>query len=1224
LKNRNLLTAAEEGALNSFITTDQDSDINAPLIHGPSTVPVKQQLPIGLKMREFAWQEKLADTRLTLRDNRYILTEAGTRASFSRVRFSRASFYRPRFSRAGFSRARLSRALAAKTTDSWPFGHLKGNMKNRLLVILWAFALIGALLVAIPAAAQLTTADILGTVTDSAGAVVPGAKVTVVNTETSVSRTLQTNGSGEYVFNLLPPGQYTVTVEAPSFKKSVSSVTLVAGDRARLDAPLQIGETNQVVEVTATSPALQTDSATLRDTVSSKSVQDLPLNGRNYITLVATAPGAAAGPSNSILSGTRPDDRRQTSAVVANGQTETFNNHMVDGMDNNERQQFSILYRPSIDSLEEVKIDTNAFPAEEGRAGGAVINLITKSGTNAFHGGVYEYFRNDKLNANDFFANSAGIGRAEFHQNQFGGSVAGRIKKDKTFFFGDIEILRQIQGKNTGLLAAPTAFELANPGNFSDVGGPIVPASKLDPVAVKYLALLPAANIPGAPPTANYSGNVSNQYFSKTVDARIDHRFSDRDSIFGRFTYNPTTTVYPTLYPQVKVGSLTVNPGNGIYPGNSTEDSQAYMLDFVHIFSPTLVMELKGGFTRLNIATLSANQGTNLSNLFGIPGSDVGPYVSGLMNTTINGYQGTGSCNSLGDCTSVPIYEIDNVFQEEGTLTWTHGTHNVKFGAGLIRRQEQYYQNPNGQGNFVWSAATAGGPPNSLANFLQGVPTTITRQYSYQFLYFRTWEPHIFIQDDWHATRKLTFNLGLRWDHIGQVQSATGQRSNYQIASNTFCISANACVQPNWKQFQPRFGYAYNAGKGFVFRGGFGMSEFAQDYASGSLSLPNPPFVTVNFTCSPAALTGSSVCPAGVGKLSQGPPPIVPPNIPQLLGPVAGGLNSSLTVHDDYYPAAKVIEWNFTMQKQLGANVFTVAYVGSLGRHLQYLTNVNLPAPSGSAVTPAYLRAATLPNITGISDNGTGAASEYNAAQFIFERRYAKGLTVNANYVFARNLTTVTDLGSADPIGLLTFNRSYDWGNSSIGFKHKVTGRANYELPFGKGATGFKKTAIGGWQLNVIAFWQSGEPYTVTDGQNLINLPNITADRPNQVPGQSCQASNPSIHGWVNYNAFQQQPIGFAGSEGRGQCYGPNWKSLDFSIFKDFVIAEHFRLSFRAEAYNITNTPNFALPVSAISGWTVKRDPTGIPTNAGTFGQITSTNIGFTPRVMQLALRLSF
>jgi hypothetical protein len=329
-----------------------------------------------------------------------------------------------------------------------------------------------------------------------------------------------------------------------------------------------------------------------------------------------------------------------------------------------------------------------------------------------------------------------------------------------------------------------------------------------------------------------------------------------------------------------------------------------------------------------------------------------------------------------------------------------------------------------------------------------------------------------------------------------------------------------------------------------------------------------------------------------------------------------------LSAHDDYYPAAKVMEWNFTIQKQLGGNVFTVAYVGELGRHLNYATNVNLPAPSGTAVTPAYIRAATLPNITAISLYNTGGASEYNAAQFIFERRYSHGLTVNANYTFARNLTSLTDI--AETIAQLTFNRGYDWGNSSIGFKDKFTARINYELPFAKGATGLKKAAIGGWQLNAIAFWQSGEPYTVLDGQNLINLPNVTSDRPNQVSGQSCQASNPTINDWINYSAFQQQPIGFAGNEGRAQCYGPDWRGLDFSVFKDFTIAERYKLSFRAEAYNITNTPNFALPNSSISSWTVSRQPSGTPTSAGAFGQITSTNIGFTPRVMQLALKLNF
>jgi hypothetical protein len=1073
------------------------------------------------------------------------------------------------------------------------------------------------LLAGAPAFAQLTTADILGTVTDQGGAVIAGAVVTVENLATHDKRTAPSSGSGDFVFNLLPPGQYRVTVEAKGFKTTTTSLTLVSGDRARADAQLQVGETTQTVEVMATTPALQTDSSTLRDTVTAKSVQDLPLNGRNYITLVQNTVGVAPGPSNSILSGTRPDERRQTANITANGQNETFNNQLVDGMDNNEREQFTILFRPSIDSIEEVKVDINTYTAEVGRAGGAVINIVTKSGTNDFHGGLYEFFRNDKLNANDFFANSGGLARPEFRQNQFGGSLGGPIIRNKTFFFGDLEELRLIQGKNTGLLATATAYQLAHPGDFSDVGGPVVPASRIDPIALKYLALLPPANIPGAPPTANYTGNVTNQYFATAADVRVDHHFSANDSMFGRFSYNPTKTVYPTLYPPVG----GVFPGNGIFPGNSTEVAQSYMVDFIHIFSPTLVAEAKGGFTRLNIQTYPSNQGTNLSDKFGIPGANVNKFVSGLMTVNINGYLGSGSDNSLGDARFVPILDINNVFQEEGALTWTRGAHNTKFGGGVIRRQLNYYQVTNGLGRFTWAASTAGAPPNSLANFLQGVPTMIERQLPLYYLYLRTWEPHIYVQDDWHASRKLTLNLGLRWDHIGQLSSATNQRSNYQIDKNQFLIGDFAGVKPNWKQFAPRIGGAYSIGKGFVIRGGFGMSYYAQDYAAGAANLSNPPFVTVNFTCQPAVV-GGLTCPPGIGQLKNGPPPIAPPDVNVLLGPTLTGLPTTLGAHADHYPSAYIMQWNLTTQKQIGQNVLTVAYVGELGRHLQYAWNANQPVPSGTSVQPTFLRIKTLPNIQGITLYDIGGASEYHALQTVFERRFSRGLAISANYTFARNLTNIVNGGAA--IGTVVNNRGYDWGNSDIGYKHRITIRANYELPFGKSATGFKRAVIGGWQVNTISFWQTGQPFTVIDGQNLINLPNTTSDRPNMISGQRCTVDNPHIGNFINLNAFQQQPIGNPGNEGRDQCYGPHTRSTDFSVFKDFFIQEKYRLSFRTEVYNLSNTENFGLPNATISSWTISRNPAVVPTRAGAFGQITSPNIAFYPRVFQLALKLSF
>ena len=457
------------------------------------------------------------------------------------------------------------------------------------------------------ALAQVNTADILGTVTDAGGAVIPNVKVTVINPATNDTKTATTNASGDYIFTLMPSGSYTITAEAPSFKRATVNLNVVSGDRARANMQLQVGDVTQTVEVAAQTPALQTDSATLSTVVGAQGVQDLPLNGRNYVTLVQSTVGVNIGPSNYILSGTRPDERRQTANISANGQNEVFNNQLIDGMDNNEREQFTILTRPSIDMIQEVKVETNTYSAEVGRAGGAVINLLTKSGTNDWHGGAYEFLRNDKLNANDYFSNLAGTQRPEYRQNQFGGSFGGAIKKDKTFFFVDTEALRIVQGVPTGLISTPTLFEEKNPGNFTDQpGGIVVP--HIDPVGLKFFGLFPAPNTgPANAIASNYNQNVKKTYNSTTYDARIDHRFSDKDSGFFRFSYNPTFNSQPSLFPDVN----GVTAGGGIFPGPSNADSQSYMLDFVHIFSPTLVMELKGGFTRLNLLTASPDVGKN-------------------------------------------------------------------------------------------------------------------------------------------------------------------------------------------------------------------------------------------------------------------------------------------------------------------------------------------------------------------------------------------------------------------------------------------------------------------------------------------------------------------------------------------------------------------------------------------------------------------------------------
>jgi hypothetical protein len=626
-----------------------------------------------------------------------------------------------------------------------------------------------------------------------------------------------------------------------------------------------------------------------------------------------------------------------------------------------------------------------------------------------------------------------------------------------------------------------------------------------------------------------------------------------------------------------------------------------------------------------------------------MPNTDVSDQISGLATIDIVPMRGTGSSFVLGDDRFVPILDINNVFQQQGSLTWTRGTHNIKTGASLIRRQLNYYQNTFGLAYFRFTQSEL----VDLQNFLKGTPDEITRQINPKRQYFRFWEPAIYVQDDWHAKSWLTLNLGMRWDHFSPITAAQGERSNFDpvLAAactpsncNPFRVGATAGVKSYWTNFEPRFGFAVTPRAGFVVRGGFGMSRYAQDYASGSMNLYNPPFVPLNLDCFPAA-TGALACPPGTGKLFQGAPPVTIPTINNQFPGVVGA-------HAVDYPQAYIMQWNMTVQKQFGANVVSAGYVGQVARHLQYAPNINIPPPSqaGPGVYNPLVFAGVMPNLTSINYYTATGASEYNAAQLSFERRYAKGLTANVNYTFARSLANISDggtTGAATVGAILPYNRSYDWGNSDIGIKHRISFRVNYELPFGKAGSRMTQLALGGWQANLLAFYQSGVPFTVLDTatpvpSNVSKL--VTADRPNVVGGVSYVPANQNYSNWINVNAFTPQPVGTVGSEMRAQLYGPHQRSADFSLFKDFRLREAMKLQFRAEVYNITNTENFGQPNINITKWsstpytdvvTGKPLATGGPgatpvLGAGGFGQITASNLALNPRQFQFALKLIF
>ncbi len=732
------------------------------------------------------------------------------------------------------------------------------------------------------AAAQNSTATIIGTVTDNTGAAVPNATVTLRNTGTGEKRTAKSSGSGDYSFGELGSGAYTVEVKNTGFKTFVvPSFTVAAGDRAREDAKLEVGSEAQTVQVTAQTPALQTDTSNIQNTVTDQAVQSLPLSGRNYINLVQITPGANEGPGNGLTSGARPDDRRQTSAVVANGQSEILNNQTIDGLDNNERIIGGIGVRPSIESIREISIQTNNYTAEVGRTGGAVINIITKSGSNAFHGSAYEFFENDILNATPYEFGATGpngrpLPKPKLRQNQFGGSLGGPIKKDKVFFFADYEGLRQVLGQNpvTFQTLLPSQYATLHSGNPQAIaaladGGPI------DPAGLNIAMLYPLANTapnPMNPNSQGYTASPVTTRNSDTYDGRLDWQIDQRDLIYGRYSRNSVPSNFPGVFPAASAGGLNnILPGGAIYNyyGVGNDGAQNAQINFVRTINPTTLLALAFGYTRVNNQFTQLNYGVNVSAALGIPGVNLGdPVTSGLVPIGVSGY------NDIGEGAYVPIVDIDNTFQENGSVTFTRGKHNIKVGAALIRRQASNVQNNYGTGNYNFSPIN--GDATGLAALLQGNFTNVQRSNDLVPPHYRMWEPSGFVQDDWHAAANLTLNLGLRYEVLTPFTEINNALTNFDpvrgtlLVANQNGVNQYAGLNPTWDNVGPRLGFAYTATPGTVFRGGFGMSYFQGNYTSNG-SEKAQPFVS-DYQCSNGSCLVNPATGVAPTRLSQGIP----------------------------------------------------------------------------------------------------------------------------------------------------------------------------------------------------------------------------------------------------------------------------------------------------------------------------------------------------------------
>ncbi len=1147
------------------------------------------------------------------------------------------------------------------------------------------------LLVTSAALAQLSTADILGTVTDPTGAVVPNATVVVTNLGTNEQRTTTSNGSGEYNFTLLPVGHYSVSVKSSGFQSSITKdLAVEAGDRARNDVHLQTGAESTTVEVTASTPLLQADSATVSSTVTAQAVQDLPLNGRNFVQLVALVPGANEGQGNGLSSGGRPDDRRTNAAGLSvNGQDSSLNNWVVDGIDDNERIIGTIGIKPNVEGIQEITVETNSYAPEAGRTAGGVINILTRSGTNQFHGSVYEYFRNDMFDGRNFFQTAAQGPKPELRQNQYGASIGGPIFRDRTFFFFDYEGFRQVRG-TTDTGTVPTLAEY-NDINSLNGGSPqaLLNASNgtaghaINPLMLNYLKLFPKptcgdAPLPacagGNPLASNFtiSPNVTQNY--NTYDARVDHRFNDSNLVFGRFSYNNVATFTPPGFGTVN--GIQVSGNRYAFDGPASNVAQQYVLGYTHTFSPSLLADLRAGFTRINNLSLPLNYGTNVDQSYiGFPASmtSFSPFANSLTPVSI------GPFGDIGDGAYVPLQDIDNTFQYSGTVSWTKGNHNFKFGAALIRRQARNVQSASAVGAYQFNPSSDSNPDqltqqnNQLASALVGAFVSQSRNFNISPPDYRSWEPSGFAQDSWKISPKLTVVYGVRYDLFTPFTEAHNHISNFdylQALGSTPAtvsgalkiagvngVSATAGIPTDYRDAAPRVGFSYSPAPTTVIRGGYGLSYFPGNYTSNG-DLKNAPFTSVYAPSCQSTLAvqlEATVPGASAGQnpdcATQGQPGAISSTqaIPVPSAPTAAQIANLSTIpglgfvaEATNFKSALIQQFNLQVEQQFGANVFTIGYVGNIGQHLpESIDNINQPLPfnpflnSAGSARPLN---GQLPNLSGVSYLATEGVSNYSALQTSFQRRFTKGLALDANYTWAKALSDISGFSEQGDQGwahaLPTNIRATEYGNSEDDIQNRFALSLNYQLQYGKEFTGIKKIALAGWQTNMIAVWQSGKPFSIINsGSGLdkaIDAGNTTgvaqgfqnravpqnsggADRPDTI--KDPRLGHKTLQEFFDVTAFAPQTLGTIGNTQRNSLFGPHFRHVDLSLFKDFPITERAKVQFRVESFNISNTPSFFI---------ANNNSSNQQFGNASFGTISATDPNYVPREFQFVLKVLF
>ena len=1059
--------------------------------------------------------------------------------------------------------------------------------------------------------AQLDRGSITGTVTDASGAVVPGAQVTVVSVATGIAMQATTGVTGEYTVRSLIANAYTVTGERTGFEKTLLPTVQVGVNQVvRLDLVLKPGSTSQTVEVSAGAPLLSTETSSLGTLETEQRITDLPLNGRNFIQLAYLGPGANLGYANTGANRGTTDNARPGVAIAVNGLQSFDNSFLLDGVDNNEWGQGTLVVQPAPDAIREFSVEENSMKAQFGR-GGAAVNVVLRSGTNNFHGSAYEFIRNTVFDAENYFAS----GRPEFHMNQFGGSFGGPIRKDRTFFFGDYQGERMTEGL-TFLSTVPTAAE--HNGDFTALQTPlydpyttssttdsrqllnpsnpyVIPTGRINSVGQNLVNVLPLPNLPGLVNNFRYEPTETDN--DDQFDVRLDHTISSRDQLFAHAAYQ-----YPRITKPAPLGSA-----GGCCQGYGSvipTRSQNYAVGWDHVLSSTMLNSARVAFIRWTDNAQHLDAGTDRANQLGIPNADRGGASSGLSLVSVSGY------TEFGDSQYVPEIATDNTYQIADQLSWVTGKHSLMVGGDYRYYTRDFYQAQAPFGYFTFSGQytqnlATGDGGNAIADILLGLPVQNLQDGLSQMDTTNIQEFDLFAQDDWHILPNLILNLGLRYDLTSPVGGRVG---NFNLAKgyveNNFGPEAvpNAGVAYDKDDWGPRVGLAWTpfGNKRMVIHAAGGIFYSPEGNVFNDLGENPPTLEFYNNILNPANI------PSAQNLLSAGFPSELPS-----INPAAPTGEVKTSGSKRLIP--KIIEWNAGIQQDLTHNwVFNLAYVGTHAYREWASESFNLDQPeqpldSNFGPSPNYGRPYNnnLPGLNTIYPIDFPVFTlVYNSLETKLEKHFSQGFNVLFSYTYSHNIGTAEgDPGGGQGAVQNPYNIQEERGNVAPDFRHYFVTSYLYDLPFGRGqrfgadVNRFVNMAVAGWEVSGITTARTGEHFTPCLSYDPTNTGTYCAwaervgnpyDFSYNMVGQTalgCPPGHQSLTCWYNQAAFTIPPLApgqsFAhqfGNSGNGSLVGPNQINFNFALLKNIPIDERNKVEFRAEVYNLLNHPQFALP----------------------------------------------